>query len=108
MMSSNSSAASSPTSAGLGITGGSEGHSLALKVIIAFCLGLSIYNVLELQILIFGTFQCFKGLYFWSLGVSGLGIIPYSVGFLFKYFSVLKGGGKWFSMFLLGVGWYPM
>lgn len=108
-MSSNStSASSSPVSAGLGITGGYEGDSLALKVIIAFFLGLSMYNVIELLILIFGTFNKFKGLYFWSLVISSLGIIPYSLGFIFKYFSVLKGGGKWFSVFLLSIGWYPM
>jgi hypothetical protein len=107
-MSSNSSAASSPSSPGRGITGGYEGNSLSLKVIIAFFLGLAMYNVVELQVLIFGTFSRFRGLYFWSLVISGLGIIPYALGFLFKYFSVLKGGGKWFAIFLLSVGWYPM
>jgi len=108
-MSSNStSSSSSPVSAGLGITGGYEGDSLALEVIIAFFLGLSMYNVVELLILIFGTFNKFKGLYFWSLVISSLGIIPYSLGFIFKYFSILKGGGKWFSVFLLSIGWYPM
>ncbi|EXJ96187.1 hypothetical protein A1O1_01313 [Capronia coronata CBS 617.96] len=99
---------SSPSSAGLGITGGYEGDSLALKVMIAFFLGLSMYNVVELQILIFGTFHRFRGLYFWSLVISSLGIIPYSLGFIFKYFSILTGGGKWFSIFLLSIGWYPM
>lgn len=48
---------SSPSSAGAGITGGYEGNSLALKVCIAFFLGSAIYNVLELLVLIFGTFQ---------------------------------------------------
>lgn len=108
-MSSNStSSSSSPSSAGLGITGGYDGDSLALKVIIAFFLGLSMYNVVELLILIFGTFTKFRGLYFWSLVISSLGIIPYSLGFIFKYFSILTGGGKWFSIFLLSIGWYPM
>ncbi|KIX06680.1 uncharacterized protein Z518_04656 [Rhinocladiella mackenziei CBS 650.93] len=108
-MSSNSAAsASSPSSAGEGITGGYEGKSLALKVMIAFFLGLAMYNVVELQILIFGTFNKFRGLYFWSLVISSLGIIPYAIGFILKYFSVLTGGGKWFSVFLLSIGWYPM
>lgn len=108
-MSSNATAASSSyTSPGEGITGGYDGNSLAVQVIIAFFLGLSIYNVLELQVLIFGTFSRFRGLYFWSLVISGWGIIPYSVGFILKYFSVLTGGAKWFSIFLLSIGWYPM
>jgi hypothetical protein len=95
-------------SAGEGITGGYEGNSLTLKICIAFFLGLAIYNVLELMVLIFGTFQRFRGLYFWSLVVSGLGIIPYSVGFLFKYFSVLTGSSRWGSILLLTIGWYFM
>jgi hypothetical protein len=51
------SSSANPASAGAGITGGYEGNSLALKVCIAFFLGLAIYNVLELLVLIFGTFQ---------------------------------------------------
>lgn len=108
-MSSNTSASSSSySSAGEGITGGYEGDSLTIKVLIAFFLGLALYNVVELQVLIFGTFSRFKGLYFWSLVISGWGIIPYAVGFIFKYFSILTGGAKWFSVFLLSIGWYPM
>ena len=103
-----SASAPSTSSPGLGITGGYDGDSLALKVVIAFLLGLSMYNVVELQILIFGTFNKFRGLYFWSLVISSLGIIPYSLGFIFKYFSILTGGAKWFSVFLLSIGWYPM
>jgi hypothetical protein len=108
-MPSNSTASSSSfSSAGEGIEGGYDGGSLTIKVLIAFFLGLALYNVVELQVLIFGTFAKFKGLYFWSLVVSGWGIIPYSLGFLFKYFSILTGGARWFSVFLLSIGWYPM
>ena len=81
---------------------------MTLKICIAFFLGLAMYNVVELLVLIFGTFQRFRGLYFWSLVVSSLGIVPYSLGFLFKYFNILRGGGKWFAVFLLTIGWYPM
>jgi hypothetical protein len=108
-MSSNVTASSgSFPSAGEGITGGYDGNSLTIKVLIAFFLGLAMYNVVELQVLIFGTFTKFKGLYFWSLVISGWGIIPYAVGFLFKYFSILTGSARWFSVFLLSIGWYPM
>ncbi|EXJ65293.1 hypothetical protein A1O7_01634 [Cladophialophora yegresii CBS 114405] len=108
MSSSATASSSSYSSAGRGIEGGYEGDSLTLKVLIAFFLGLALYNVVELQVLIFGTFAKFKGLYFWSLVISGWGIVPYSVGFLFKYFSILTGGARWFSVFLLSIGWYPM
>ncbi|OAP55137.1 hypothetical protein AYL99_10837 [Fonsecaea erecta] len=107
-MASNSSASSSSfSSAAEGITGGYTGDSLTIKVMIAFFLGLSLYNAIELQVLIFGTFKKFKGLYFWSLLVSSIGIVPYSIGFLFKYFSILTSQ-KWFSLLLLSIGWYPM
>lgn len=99
---------SNVASAGAGITGGYDGESLALKVCIAFFLGLAMYNVLELLVLIFGTFSRFRGLYFWSLVISGIGIIPYSLGFLFKYFSILTGPSAWTSVVLLTIGWYPM
>ena len=108
-MSSNVTASSSNVgSSGRGITGGYEGDSLTLKICIAFFLGLGMYNVVELLVLIFGTFQRYRGLYFWSLVISGLGIIPYSLGFLLKYYNVLTGGGRWFNVFLLTIGWYPM
>jgi hypothetical protein len=108
MPSNTTASSSSPSSAGMGITGGYEGDSLTIKVLIAFFLGLAMYNVVELQVLIFGTFTKFRGLYFWSLVISGWGIIPYAIGFLFKYFTILTGGARWFSDFLLSIGWYPM
>ena len=105
----NATASSSSVHApGEGITGGYEGNSLTLKVCIAFFLGLAMYNVLELLVLIFGTFQRFRGLYFWSLVISSVGIIPYALGFLFKYFAVLTGRARWASIVLLTIGWYPM
>lgn len=50
----------------------------------------------------------FHGLYFWSLVISGIGIIPYAVGFLTKYFNIFTGPARWASVFLLTIGWYPM
>ncbi|KAK5058544.1 hypothetical protein LTR84_010807 [Exophiala bonariae] len=92
----------------VGLTGGYDGDSLALKVIIAFFPGLAMYNVVELLILILGSFNRFRGLYFWSLIVASVGIIPYSLGFTFKFFSILTGSGRWVPIFLLTLGWYPM
>jgi hypothetical protein len=102
---SSSASASSP---GAGVTGGYYGNSLTLKVFIAFFTGLAIYNVLEVIILVFLTFTRYRGLYFWSLLISSIGIIPYALGFLFKYFEITTGGAKWLAVFLLTIGWYPM
>lgn len=100
------SSSSNISSAGEGITGGYTGDSLTIKIFIAFFLGLAMYNVVELWVLIFGTFNRYRGLYFWSLLISSAGIVPYALGFLFKYFEILQGGGQWFSIFLLSIGWY--
>lgn len=97
-------------SAGAGITGGYTGDSLPLKIIIAFLLGLALYNAIELIVLLFVTFQKYHGLYFWSLFISAFGIVPYSLGFIIKFFQLLdpsKDEG-YVAVVLLTIGWYPM
>jgi hypothetical protein len=89
---------------------GYTGDSLSLKIIIAFLLGLALYNAIELIIILFGTFQRYHGLYFWSLFVAAFGIIPYSLGFIIKFFQLLdpnKDEG-YVAVVLLTIGWYPM
>ncbi|KAJ9655662.1 hypothetical protein H2201_008757 [Coniosporium apollinis] len=108
-MSDNSTSLSRSTPpAAAGVTGGYEGHSLTLKILIGFFAGLSIYNALELTALVFLTFSRYRGLYFWSLLISSLGLIPYALGFSFKFFKVLTGNARWVSVALLTIGWYPM
>ncbi|KAF9895054.1 hypothetical protein FE257_004682 [Aspergillus nanangensis] len=42
---------------------------------------ISCYNMVELTVLLSTTFRSWKGLYFWSLLVTGgLGVVPYSLG----------------------------
>lgn len=97
-------------SAGAGITGGYTGDSLPLKIIIAFLLGLSLYNAIELIVLLFVTFQKYHGLYFWSLFIAAFGIIPYSLGFIIKFFQLLDPNQDegYVAVVLLTIGWYPM
>ncbi|KAL5114773.1 hypothetical protein ACEQ8H_007335 [Pleosporales sp. CAS-2024a] len=97
-------------SAGAGITGGYTGNSLSLKIIIAFLLGLALYNAIELIVLIFVTFQRFHGLYFWSMLIAAAGIIPYSLGFVIKFFQLLDPNRNigYVAVVLLTVGWYAM
>lgn len=66
------------------------------------------YNALELTAMIFLAFNRYRGLYFWSLLISGLGIIPYALGFLLKFFEITEGNSKWLAVVLLTIGWYPM
>ncbi|KAL4957194.1 hypothetical protein BDW69DRAFT_156863 [Aspergillus filifer] len=90
-----------------GITGdlrGKEGD--ALKALIVIFIALSCYNILELAILVLSTFRRWKGLYFWSLLISGVfGVVPYSVGFLLKFFS---DANSLLSVSILTFGWWIM
>ena len=113
-------------SAGQGISGGTRfflsasrscadligynGDSLSLKIILAFLIGLALYNSIELIVLILVTFNKYKGLYFWSLIIAGAGIIPYSIGFLIKFFQFLNPNRDvgYVAVVMLTVGWYAM
>ncbi len=101
-----STGASGSNSAGNGISGGYKGNSLALRVIIASFSALAWYNALELNILIFVTFKKYGGLYFWSLLVSSWEVIPYAMGFFFKFFQITSN--DFVSVTLITIGWYCM
>jgi hypothetical protein len=115
-------------SAGAGITGGMHngsfmwmhqvkssnigytGDSLSLQIIIAFLLGLSLYNAIELIVLVFVTFKQFRGLYFWSMLIAAFGIVPYSLGFIIKFFQLLDPSKDvgYVAVLFLTVGWWLM
>ncbi|KAJ5820119.1 hypothetical protein N7474_005710 [Penicillium riverlandense] len=91
-----------------GVIGAYGGRSFAIQALIVFCAGLSMYNAVELVILIFLTFTHYHGLYFWTLLISSLSLVPYALGFLFKLFDILPGNARWASLVLLTIGWYGM
>lgn len=95
-------------SPGAGITGGYDGNSISLKITIVFFSGLAMYNSLELIAMLLMTFAHYRGLYFWSLLLSSMGILPYALGFLLKYMNVTTGNLKWIAVVLLTIGWWPM
>lgn len=109
-MSAASDSSSSPswTSPGAGITGGYDGENATLRIFIVFFAGLAMYNAGELIVMIFLTFQHYNTLYFWSLLLSAIGIIPYALGFLLKFMNITTGSLKWLAVVLLTIGWYPM
>ena len=101
-------ATSITSSAADGVAGGYDGNSFALRALIVFFAGLTIYNAVELLVLIFATFTKYSGVYFWSLLVANIGTASYSLGFLFKLFNILTGNSKWVSLVLITIGWYAM
>lgn len=100
----------SPNSSAPGnaISGGYNGDSFAVKAAIIFFSGLSMYNVIELVVLIFFTFSKFSGLYFYSLLASSICVLPYSLGFLFKFLMITTGNARWLAVTFITIGWYGM
>jgi len=71
-------------------------------IIVLTCITLSFYNCIELLLTILTTFREWHGLYFVSLIVASLGIIPYCLGFLLEYFAILV---FWASITFSTIGW---
>ncbi|KAJ5968263.1 hypothetical protein N7501_004511 [Penicillium viridicatum] len=89
-----------------GISGSLAKEGEILQMILVTFIGLSCYNVAELVILVPATFRRWRGLYFWSLLVSGvLGVVPYSIGFLMKFFTQTDSV---LSVTVLTIGWWTM
>lgn len=107
-MSGNSTTAPDASTPGNAITGGYTGDSFTVKAIIVLFSALSMYNALELLILIFFTFSKFSGLYFYSLLVSSICVIPYALGFLLKFMMITPGESRWLAVTLITIGWYGM
>lgn len=97
---------SSDSSPGNWITGSYTGDSNGVRITIATFVGVAWYNVAELIVLIFLTFKRYQGPYFWSMLISSLGILPYSAGYLIKFFDLTST--NWVPVTLLTVGWWTM
>ncbi|KAJ5184774.1 hypothetical protein N7491_007356 [Penicillium cf. griseofulvum] len=96
------------SAAGDGISAHYDGASLSMKITIATLAGITWYNAFELLILLFVTFTEYRGLYFWSLFISSsAGLLPYSLGFLLKFFNLTQGN-SWLPVTFLTIGWWCM
>ncbi|OJJ50138.1 hypothetical protein ASPZODRAFT_49197, partial [Penicilliopsis zonata CBS 506.65] len=72
-----------------GIAGAYTGNSLAVQAVLISLLSVSLWNALELIVLVLGYFRVHRGLYFWSLLITaGAGVIPDVIGLLLKYFAL--------------------
>ncbi|KAJ5466673.1 hypothetical protein N7539_009402 [Penicillium diatomitis] len=89
-----------------GISGALASEGDVFQMILITFIGLSCYNIAELVVLVLSTFRRWRGLYFWSLLTSGcLGVIPYSIGFLMKFFTPTD---SILSVTILTIGWWTM
>jgi hypothetical protein len=67
---------------------------------------IALYNVLELNYMVVGTFRRRKGLYFWSLIVATWGIAVNAVGYLLQYLDLITN--TYLYSTLICVGWVCM
>jgi hypothetical protein len=88
-----------------GITKDGVSRGPTLFAIVVF-ISIAIYNVIELNFIIFVTFRKRRGLYFWSFLVSTWGIALYAVGFLLKQIQIGSLGILYVT--LIAIGWCAM
>lgn len=89
----------------LGISSGGLPPGPAVTIVECF-LTVALYNVIELNVIIYSSFPRRTGLYFWSFVVATWGIAIYSVGFLTKDLSFIRNGFI-YGTFIV-VGWICM
>lgn len=78
----------------------------AISVAVVAFLVLSLYNAIELDVILLTVFKRRKGLYFWSFFASTNGILPHSIGFFLKNILSSRQFGVYIT--LVSVGWVPM
>ncbi|KGO37077.1 hypothetical protein PEX1_043840 [Penicillium expansum] len=64
------------------------------------------YNAIELVILCLFSFKRWHGIYFWSLLISSVCIVPYCLGFVLLFFPI--GVTPWVCVTFIVLGWYGM
>jgi hypothetical protein len=67
---------------------------------------IAIYNVVELAFIILTTFKRRRGLYFYSFITATAGIVPYTLGFMSKFFNIIPQ--TMISITMLVIGWCLM
>ncbi|KAJ5152612.1 uncharacterized protein N7482_009090 [Penicillium canariense] len=88
-----------------GLIGGYKGD-LTVRIIMIVFSSIALYNAIELFILLFLTFQHYRGLYFWTLLLSVvLGVIPHTIAYILEFFSLAP---LWLSLTLGTIGFYVM
>ena len=89
-----------------GLTEGIYTSSACLdSALVSVFITIAFYNTIELLILCFTRFKK-RDVYFWTLLVATLGIIPYNLGFIFKLFNVVHN--NYISLTFTSIGWYCM
>lgn len=79
--------------------------SRAVAMVIAALFALACWNVLQILVSIFNTFQRRRGLYFWSMVIATLGILLHALSTFLRYFALAPNLPM---CVLICIGWYAM
>ena len=90
---------------GQGTTTFFEGDFNATVVVVIVCSTLALYNAIELVFLILITFRRHSGLYFYSILIASIGVVPYTFGYLIVYFQLCD---QLAGLIISTVGWPAM
>lgn len=89
-----------------GLIGGYHGENMTVRILMIVFSSIALYNAIELFILLFLTFQHYRGLYFWTLLLSVvLGVIPHTIGYILEFFALAP---LWLALTISTIGFYVM
>ncbi|KAF4973493.1 hypothetical protein FSARC_227 [Fusarium sarcochroum] len=75
------------------------------SVLIIICLALTYFNTAELLVAIYFRFKVQSGLYFWSMLLATLALLPFCLGFMLEDFGIIP---KYAGIAINCVGWIFM
>lgn len=93
---------------GAGLTPDTGDQTPSLRVFVITVGVLAVYNAAELACMALLTFKHYRGMYFYSVLISALAIIPYTLGFSLDLLDVMDGRARYAAITLITVGWWPM
>ena len=89
-----------------GVAGTKIVYSTGVFMSISAFTAVAWYNIFELNVQVFLTFKRHRGLYFWSLLISGYGCVLHALGFLLKFFQLTTV--EWIYVTIISIGWWAM
>jgi len=89
-----------------GVTGGYQGNNRGVISSMTVFTSIAVYNAIEVLLLILVVFKKYHGLYFWSLLITTLSVIPYQLGVWMKQNNIINP--VMLSITLSSVGWFVM
>ena len=77
-----------------------------IPMIISAFTAVAWYNCIEVNVILWRYFKRHKGLYFFSVLVSSIGIVLHALGLLLSYFDIFSN--RYIALAISTPGWYAM